>query len=397
MMFNNSSKRGQSAAGAAVLVAVITSLLIMFIILIPPEEREKLLDDNGVSDTSERSTTGGKNLLLINPGRIDFLAQDEVEHPLPVINVYTRLESQILAEKNIAYSKRGIFSEERSEFRFSLPDLDRIENVLLNFKIVDISGNLIITLNDEIIFNSAVAPGSTKPISIPKNSFKADNIIFFSVSSPGLAFWRTNELSLENIQVIADVTDVGAQFSRNVFLVSETEKKNLERVKLRFQPGCLYNQVGKLSIEINGVEIYNAVPDCDLESVPLEFSPEIIRQGENEVVFTTEKGSYVLSHILIQSELKEVEFPTYYFDITQEQFEDIQDNSTWVRLGVKFVDIVNTKLAEINVNGHRTTLDTKDVSYTLDLSEDIEKGSNSIQIKPKKTLEVRELRVDIVR
>ena len=397
MVFKNSSKRGQSAAGAAVLVAIIASLLIMFVILIPPEEREKLLDDNGASDTSESNTISDRNLLLARPGRIDFLAQKEIEHPLPVVNVLTKLESQVLAEKNLAYVKRGIFSDQRSEFRFNLNDLEHIDEVLLHFNVKDISGNLIITLNDEIIFNSPVAIGSIKPISIPKNSLKTDNLVFFSVSSPGLAFWETNEASLDKIQLVADVTNVEAQSSKNVFLVSETEKRNLERVTLKFQPGCVYSQVGKLSISINQREIYDAVPDCDLEFVPLEFSPDYINQGENEIVFNSERGTYLLSHIVVESNLKEVEFPTYYFELTEEQYNHVKDGSAEVKLEIEFVDVVTDKIGEINFNGHRMTLDTKEISFTLDLSEDIEKGSNSIQIKPKKTLEVRELRVDIVR
>ena len=397
MVFKNSSKRGQSAAGAAVLVAIIASLLIMFVILIPPEEREKLLDDNGASDTSESNTISDRNLLLARPGRIDFLAQKEIEHPLPVVNVLTKLESQVLAEKNLAYVKRGIFSDQRSEFRFNLNDLEHIDEVLLHFNVKDISGNLIITLNDEIIFNSPVALGSVKPIPIPKNSLKIDNLVFFSVSSPGLAFWETNEASLDKIQLVADVTNVEAQSSKNVFLVSETEKRNLERVTLKFQPGCVYSQVGKLSISINQREIYDAVPDCDLEFVPLEFSPDYINQGENEIVFNSERGTYLLSHIVVESNLKEVEFPTYYFELTEEQYNHVKDGSAEVKLEIEFVDVVTDKIGEINFNGHRMTLDTKEISFTLDLSEDIEKGSNSIQIKPKKTLEVRELRVDIVR
>ena len=397
MAFKKDSKRGQSAAGAAVLVAIIASLLIMFVILIPPEEREKLLDDNGASGTTDDEVFSDRNLLLARPGRIDFLAQKEVEHPLPVVNVYTRLESQVLAEKNLAYAKRGIFSDQRSEFRFNLDDFEHIDDVLLYFNVKDITGSLIVTLNDEIIFNSPVSSGPLKPISLPKNSLRIDNLVFFSVSSPGLAFWETNEVSLENIQLVADVTNVEAQSSKNVFLVSETEKRNLERVTIKFQPGCVYAEVGRLSISINQREIYDAVPDCDLEFVPIEFSPDFINQGENEIIFNSEKGTYILSHIVVESRLKEVEFPTYYFELTQEQYDDVKDGSAEVKLEIEFVDVVTDKIGEINFNGHRTTLDTKEISFTLDLSEDIEKGANSLQIKPKKTLEVKELRVDLVR
>ena len=98
-------KRGQSAAGAAVLIAIIAALIIFFVILIPQKDREKLLED----ETDTTPTIPGvteKNLLAVSPGRIDYLAQKEMEHQLPVINIYTQTEAKILAEKNVAYAKK---------------------------------------------------------------------------------------------------------------------------------------------------------------------------------------------------------------------------------------------------------------------------------------------------
>lgn len=112
-------KRGQAAAGAAVLVAIILGLLLTFIVLIPPKERAELLGEDKSSNLTGRGTLGDatvkENLLTLAPGRIDFLGQREIEHPLPVVNIYTRTESKILAERNVAIAKRGIFSEEAED------------------------------------------------------------------------------------------------------------------------------------------------------------------------------------------------------------------------------------------------------------------------------------------
>ena len=48
-------------------------------------------------------------------------------------------------------------------------------------------------------------------------------------------------------------------------------------------------------------------------------------------------------------------------------------------------------------NGHQKHFDTKEVSFILDVSDDAVQGNNVIKIRPKKTLEIRELRVDLVR
>lgn len=389
-----SDKRGQAAAGAAVLVAIVAGLIIMFIILIPPQQRAELLEEDTGDDIDDGIAAG--NLLNVNPGRLDFLAQKEIEHPLPVATIFTTTESVVLAEKNIAQAKKSLFSEESSEFRFTVADLANTGDVLLTFTALAVEGRLVITLNGEKIFNRDVLPGAVPPITVSQNSLQENNVLVFSASSPGLAFWRTNDISLEKIKIIADVTNVAGQISKNVFLVSETEKKNMDRIFLRFKADCDLSVVGNLRILINDKEIYNAIPDCDITIIPLEFSPEIVNQGENEVVFQTMYGTYQLSHLLIFSELKEVDFPTYYFDLSHEEYTDVKNGDQRVRLQLDFVDVVALKTGEIIFNGHITRFDTKEVEYTVDLSDDIVQGNNALKIKPKKTLEIRELRVDLV-
>jgi len=389
-----SEKRGQSAAGAAVLIAVIAALIIMFVILVPPKERAIILGDEQAPGVPG-IPAAEKNLLTASPGRIDYLTQKEVEHPLPAVAVYTRTESKKLADKNLAYAKNGLFSEEVSEFRFMLADVAHTDNVVLHFAVEALSGRLQALFNGEEVYDAEVLLGAIQPIPLPKRLLKDDNLIVFSVSSPGAAFWRTNEVSLKNIRVVGDVTDLGAQFSRNVFLVSETEKQNLEKVTLKFQPGCVSGS-SKLQVLVNGHEVYNAVPDCALAFIPLEIAPDSIRRGENEVIFTTERGTYLLSGVVILSELREVEYPTYYFDLSLEEYEQVKDEDLRVRLRMEFVDITTDKFGELIYNGHTQHFDTKEGFFVTDLSEDVVRGANALKIKPRKTIEVRELRVDLV-
>lgn len=389
--------RGQ-AAGAAILLAIILGVLIMFIVLIPPQERAELLGDGETSTSTNgsasRSTAVTENLLTAAPGRIDYLGQRDIEHPLPVANLYTRTESKVIATKNLVYVKRGMFSEEKNTLKFSLPNLEHTDNVLLAFSVDQMEGRLIITLNGEEIFNGDRISG---PITIPQNNLEENNELIFQASSPGAAFWAVNEISLEDITVVADITSLDAQSSRNTFLVSETEQNNLEKAVLKFQPDCIFDQVGPLHIKINGNEIYSAVPDCDLALIPLEFSPNLMHQGENEIIFSTERGSYYISHIVLKSQLRELEFPTYYFELSHERYEDIRSEKRRARLEINFVDVVDSKYGELLFNGHIRRFDTREASLVIDLSGDVVEGNNALKIKPQKTIEVRELRVDLVK
>ncbi|PIN73413.1 hypothetical protein COV20_04255 [Candidatus Woesearchaeota archaeon CG10_big_fil_rev_8_21_14_0_10_45_16] len=398
------SKRGQqgAAAGAAVLLLIIAGLMVLFIILLPPQERAELLDQNYTSGTSSgtRSSTVDKSvevLLETSPGRIDYLAQREIEHPLPVVNIFTTTESKILAEKSVVSVKRAVFTDQTSEFRFPVADLPNTDDVLLSFNVESLVGELFVTLNGQELFRGSATGGAVEPIRVPKNMLTEDNTVVFSVSSPGLAFWRTNEAILQNVKVVGDVQNLDAQVSRNVFLVSETEKDNLEKVTLKFQPDCQYGQVGLLTVTVNGNEIYKAIPDCGLETVPIEFSSEIVNKGENRITFRAESGTYLLSHVVAESKLREVDFPTFYFEISHEDYLDVTSDRRRVRLRLDFVDVTADKEADVLVNGHINQFDTKEVSYTMDISDDIVRGNNAIKIKPKRTMEVRELKIELLK
>ena len=353
-----------------------------------------------MEDTNNTSIGGSQvvqeKLLSVSPGRIDYLAEKEVEHHIPVITILTQKEAKILAEKNVGYAKKGLFSEQSDTLALNVPDLKHTANMLLSLDVNKVDGKLIILFNGEEVFHDEVKEGSLAPISIPQNLLKDQNTLTFTVSSPGLAFWRTNEASLSNIKVVADVTSIEAQSSRNVFLVSDTELKNLKKVVLKFQPSCNPHEVGLLDISINGKQVYSGIPDCDLALTPVEFAPETLHTGENEIVFKTANGEYLLSHVIILSELKDIDFPTYYFDLSYEKFRDINDNHKRVKLTLNFVDVVARKFGNLEFNGHLLYFDTKDVSYTFDVSDDLVQGANAIKIKPRKTLEIRELRADLM-
>ena len=391
-------KRGQ-AAGAAILLIIIVALLIGFIVLVSPQERAIILGENLTGSSSDDEIDIAiieENLLTENPGRIDYLAQREIEHPLPVANIFTRTEAKIIDERNVISTKKGVFTEETGAMSFSIPNLENTANLLLNFNIMEAKGRLIISLNEVDVFDAEVMPGNVQPIKLPVNLLQENNVLQFSASSPGVAFWATHGIVLQEVKVVGDVTNVEAQSSKNIFLVSDTELDNLEKLTLKFQPDCVFNEVGKLSVKVNGNEIYNGVPDCDLAMVPIEFSPNLVHQGENSITFFTEKGNYLLSHIVLVSRLKEVDFPTYYFELSNEQYEDVFAENLRLRVKLEFVDVVTRKSGQIIFNGHQEHFDTKELSYTFDLSEDIVKGNNALKIKPGKTLELRELRVDLV-
>jgi len=394
-------KKGEAAAGAAVLLAIIAGLLVVFVVMMPPAEREELLGDSS-SDTHNTSTdleeaVIQKTLLDENPGRIDYISQEEYEHSIPAVNVFTRMESKVIAEKSSVFMKKSLFSEETGTFTFSLGDLQNTGNVLLSLKVLEISGRLIITLNGEQIFNSEIIDNHVPAMSLPQSLLKEKNELIFAVSSPGGAFWATNKATLERLQIVGDINNLEAKSAKGVFIVSEVEKNNVEKMVLRFKSDCDNSQQSPLQVNINGAEVYNSIPDCDLGLVKIELSPGQILSGENEVRFQTDDGAYYLSNILVSSQLQEIQYPTYYFELSLEEEKAVSEGKRRLRLEMDFVDVTGRKNGDLEFNGHLESFDTKETSFTADLSNYVEKSNNALKIKPKRTLEIRRLKIDLVK
>lgn len=392
-------RRAQAAGSAAVFVAIIAALLVAFIILVNPQERAELLGESGTTTVGGTTVPSGslvKSLLKVTPGRIDYFSQSVIEHPLPVVTIQTKTEARVLAEKNVASAKNALFSEKEDSLSFSIPDLENTGNVVIGFQLKNLEGSLVISVNGEEVLQMN-AEDKAKPVIVPRNLLREENVLTVAVSSPGAAFWRTNSVNLERLQVVADVTSLEAQSSKNVFLLSEVEKKNLEKFVLKVRPQCVYGKVGKLSILVNGKEVYNGLPDCDLGLLLLELSPENTRQGENEIIFSTENGLYVLNNINLISTLRSIDFPTYYFELSEEDYQKVAKGDLKARLALSFVDVVAVKTADIYFNGHRIPFDTKDVVFNVDVNDFAVQGSNAVKINPRKTLEVRELRLDLIK
>lgn len=388
-------KKAQTAASAAILLAIIAGVMLMIIIVVSPEDREAILNDAVLDGQDDVDNLPSETLIEEFPGKIYYLSLDEMEHSLASVRIYTKEESSILAEKFSAYAKNGLFSEEKAKFDISLEDKDNTRDVILSFTVEDILGNLKIEWNGEEIFNSKVESGATPIINIPQNLLSSNNEITYSMSSPGVAFWKTNFIALKNIKVIGYVTQLGYQSASNTFLISETEYSNMESVVLRFQPECDYESVGRLNVKVNNVEIYNGVPDCGLEFVPIEFSKDVIQEGENTLSFYTDKGEYILLHLKVISELKSIEYPTYYFELSLEEYEHVDDVDNFVKATLEFIDDSTRKIGYVQINGHKYHFDTREDTYVIDISDDVVRGNNAVKVMPSKTLELREFKVQL--
>jgi hypothetical protein len=384
-------KKAQSGMNAAMLVAILAALIVIYIIFLPSDDRLDLVGENDTLGTS--SSSDEEVLLEDNEIIMEVMGDNEIDHIVFFI------------KNTIFYIYRVFFSDYRCfctciqidrrqvMINFKLSDPDNTGDMLISFDAKKSKGNLILIMNNYEIYNNEITKVNIDPIKVPKDYLAKSNDLRVEVSGVGIAFWSTNEYLLENFKVTADVTDTSTQEGEISFIVPSSESRNIEKAEIRFVPECQPNKVGLLDILINNHVIYSSVPDCGIPR-PLDFSPVHIITGENKLVFRTEKGRYLIDQIKITTELKETPSYTYFFEIDNDQLEDIEEDRKKVNLTFYFVDDKEDKEAEIIINGRKTFMTLhNDLEWSMNIDRFVEEGSNSLKIIPEEKLEIRKLEV----
>ncbi len=263
---------------------------------------------------------------------------------------------------------------------------------MLSFTAKQHKGILTIKLNNVNIFESEITTSNPKPITLKKDYLEGNNILEFSVSGTGIRFWSTNVYSLDDIKIVGDVADISKQESKNIFFISENEKLNLERAKLRFLPQCKPEDAGKLDVLINYQEVFSGIPDCGGINV-YSFSTNVLHKGDNNIVFKTDKGSYLIEQIKVQTSLRELTYPTYYFEVNETAFERIKSGSYDAKLALEFVDDKKDKIMNLNINNRMIYVDTDEAKYHKNIGDYVREGNNFIKIEPLSMLDIVELKV----
>ena len=169
----------------------------------------------------------------------------------------------------------------------------------------------------------------------------------------------------------------------------------MEQATLKFTPYCgNVNELGTLDIFINSKKIFSTVPVCNnayKQSVP----KSVLNEGENNIVFKTNKGSYSVEQIRIALEFKEPTVKTYYFEIASSTFDEIISGDKDVEVAIKFVDDKKEKRVKLDVNGHLETIETGKLSFSKIINNKVLEGNNYVRLEPFEDLEVVELRVEL--
>jgi len=384
------SKKAQGGMNAAILVAIIAGLIILYIVFLPNAEREKVV--GGKTATEENTNV----LLKASPGMLSASTGLEDQKSIPNVFLVETTNAKELQKINPFIVRNGWFDKAAKKIDFGIDDIDNTDNVAVSFTAKKRSGALAIKLNNAVIFENEIASETTEPVKLEKRLLAKTNTLEFSVSSVGLKFWTTNEYDFENVKIIGDITDTSKQQSTNIFTLSDSEFSSMQQAALNFIPYCgNVNDVGTLDIFANNKKLFSAVPVCSnayKQSVP----KSALNEGENNIVFKTNKGSYSVEQIKVALEFKEPQLKTYYFEINHDTIKKINNGDQDVSLTIKFVDDAKQKRLKLDVSGHLETVETQKPSFTEKINSKISEGNDFVRLEPLEDVEVAELRVELI-
>jgi hypothetical protein len=395
-------KRGQDGKGAAVLVSIIAAFIILYILFLEPSDRESLLGSgSGSSKTVKNGVNIDKNITVLleeKPGRLEYIKGQDYEMDLPSFTLYKTTNSVEIESFNDLSVRNGWMDKKSISKEFSIDDLENTENVVLSFVAKKHEGSMTIMINGNTVFEGYIDTLNVEPIKLAKSYLKEGiNILNFSVSGVGMAFWRTNEYSLSNVKVIGDITDVSKQKTKNIFTIESWKYTNLEKATLKFNPNCNSRDVGALDVFVNNKNIFSGLPDCGMLN-KYEIPVGVLNTGVNDVVFLTNGGTYLVDQLKVKLELQEASNPLYYFEITDKQMENITKGRADVNISMKFVDDDEDKTLDLNINGHMKRVDQKEPLFSYVMTDWVEESSrNYIKLIPKTTVDIISLKVLLVR
>ena len=312
-----------NASGAGFLILLITVAIIFYILFLTPSDRAALLGEGQIPGTPSTITGGYGHLIGTTPlstsvGKISYVTKEKIDHELASFTIYTQTDANKIADQASIYLKNSAFEKKGSQLPFNI-NRQKAKNLKLSFNVRRSSGKLLIYLNGELIFEKELSRGSPQPINLPSDLLKNSNVLYFAVSSPGIAFWTMNEYELENINIIGDITDDSHNFNQQKIYISKSEAEHIKKATISYYPDCVRGETGRLIININGEQVYYGTPDCNMRNY-FEISPKVLVEGQNDLEFLSTKGTYIIDQLKIQTTLEDPEYPIYYFNLDEDLF-----------------------------------------------------------------------------
>ena len=383
-------KRGQ-AGNIATLISLIALFMLVYILLLPQEARDELLnrDSQGRPSFLVEETD---ILFSKDVGDVSPLKQSRgILHTLAGVNLFSDIENEIITLANDIMISKGAISENSQELIFPLDNPRDVQRAELYTIFGKSEGNFIVSLNGREIFNSQVEDNSQEIMQLPLGLLQEINTIELRASSS--PFFSTNIHELREVRLRKQV-EIKNRMSKRVISIPASELKDLEKGILSFSVFCSRDENELLTIKVNNGVVYSDVPFCNLKRVEIEVDESFAKGGANSILFESE-GDYIIEEVEWQSLLRGERASEFAFDILNEDYKEVRRGLRNTFLVIDFALSDDRKAFDFFINEEKFEVSTLDDTYTLDISDFLESGSNLMRLRPRNSFEIIEMRVEL--
>lgn len=381
------TNQAQSTAGGALFILMLLIFMVLYLLFIPPAVREEILNISDEEDGNASIDVPESEYVYVEeqPGNLYYSAENSFKHNMPSTYLIERSENELLWSWNSVHVSSGLFKKDEASLEFSIDNVEEIQSGTMAFDVKEANGIIEILLNGQLIYNGMLDEGTVNPIEIRGDSFDAQNVLVIRSEPSGSS--RTSEFIIENIRIFGERKKSMLEGTMNFFVYPE-EISSPRKSVLRFYAECNQQTTGKLSIRINNQLIFDSVPACGNINL-IEFSPYVLNNGNNMIGMVSESNIYIREPS-VEVQIAEPIYPTYYFNIDDDEYEQILNGSKKVMMYLSFVSTDNKLEAEIN--GGLLYIETDD--YIIrDITDFVKRTGNYVSLIPKKETKINLIKI----
>ncbi len=245
-----------------------------------------------------------------------------------------------------------------------------------------------ITVNDAIIYDSRVT--GIAPVIVPLEIIQPSNNVKLEVTG---GFFETKDFQMNEFNIIAYVKDPAKLRTNYAFSIGNEEYSQLETSKLQFYAACNQENTGVMTILLNDRIVSEAIPACDSPNVIDVFKDDLMA-GRNALSISLDSGSAEIQLPLLKTGSSNTTPLIGNYNIDEQTFDDVQDDTTNIKATINFVDDGQHKQGILTVNGIKYAIDQTKTEYSIDISKDTILGNNYITLTPDTTLNIVDITVE---
>ncbi|MEM4714284.1 MAG: hypothetical protein QXQ79_01945 [Candidatus Nanoarchaeia archaeon] len=367
-----------------ILIAFLAAVIV-FAIIITPEEREKLIGP----------TYYERTILEVTPGFIKAapIKTYTYEYPLSDLDIdYSEIsEPQKIISKATIY--RSLISDKPAIFPIKFSKNFTEASIDFNILTKEGSRELLVYLNNELIFSSILEPGSHS-ISLPKEKLNKTNTIKIAVAPPGVKFWESTYYVISDVKLVIKSYSLEKAKVSQIFTISDNVLTGLTKAYL----SGYAKQLGKatnISIFINDQLLWVGIPS-EVTGFNVDIPPYLLNKTNTIDWVVAQDGRYqiLFAKILFTYSATPYKVPNWKFKLTDDELLLVKSSMANCTLQINATENISDQFT-ILINNNKITFELKDGSGEANICNYLDRKENTLAIYPKRDLNILNLKLTI--